>query len=103
MRNILVPAAIAILLGSSGLAMAAGTAPAAAAARPAATATATPQSFTGTVKSFDLNKHMLTLSNGIAYVLPTTFKDPGLKVGQKVTVKWMMKGTQYDAQSVTIG
>ncbi|HTN63307.1 MAG TPA: DUF1344 domain-containing protein [Devosia sp.] len=101
MRNILVPAAIAILLGSSGLAMAAGTAPAA--ARPAATATAAPQSFTGTVKAFDLSKHMLTLSNGISYALPTTFKNPGLKVGEKVTVKWRMNGTQYDAQSVTIG
>jgi hypothetical protein len=55
------------------------------------------------VKSFDLAKHTLTLDNGVTYVLPATFKDPGLKNGGKVTLKWHMKGTEYDADSVTMG
>lgn len=103
MRKFLVPAAIAIMVGSSGLAMAAGTTPAAPAAAPAAAATTNAQSVTGMIKALDLAKHTLTLANDITYVLPATFKDPGLKVGEKVTIKWQMNGTAYDAQSVTIG
>jgi hypothetical protein len=104
MRNVLVPAALAILLGTSGFAMAATySAPAAPAAKPAAAAAAAPQSVSSTIKALNLAKHSLTLANGKTYVLPATFKDPGLKVGEKVTVKWQMKGTEYDAQSVTIG
>ena len=100
MRKFLVPAAIAIMVGSSGLAMAAGVTPAAA---PVAAAATSAQSVSGMIKALDLSKHTLTLANGITYVLPATFKDPGLKVGEKVTVKWQMNGTAYDAQSVTIG
>jgi len=104
MRKFLVPAALAILLGSSGIAMAAGATPATPAAAPmAAPAAAAPQSVTDTIKSLDLSKHTLTLANGTSYTLPATFKDPGLKVGEKVTVKWTMKGAEHDAQSVTIG
>jgi hypothetical protein len=65
-------------------------------------AAATMESTSGMVKAFDLTKHTLTLDNGITYMLPATFKDPGLKDGQKVTVKWQMKGTEYDADSVTL-
>ncbi|KKC41475.1 hypothetical protein WH87_00555 [Devosia epidermidihirudinis] len=102
MRKFLVPAAIALVLGSSGLAMAAGAAAPAVTPAPAA-AVATPQSVSDTIKSFDLTKHTITLGNGKTYILPATFKDPGLKVGSKVTVKWQMKGTEYDATSVTLG
>ena len=102
MRNFLAPVAIAILLGTSGLAMAAG-ATVAPAAKPAAAAVVAPLSVSSMVKAFDLTKHTLPLDNGVTYVLPTTFKDPGLKIGQKVTVQWQMKGTEYDAQNVTIG
>ena len=87
MRKILVPAAIALVLASSGLAMA---------------ATAAPQSITSTVKTFNPSTHMLTLANGIQYTLPATFKDPGLKVGERVTVKWEMNGKAYQADSVVI-
>ena len=87
MRNFIVPAALALVLASSGLAMA---------------ATAAPQSITSTVKAFNAGTHMLTLANGIEYALPTTFKDPGLKVGERVTVKWEQKGTAYQADSVVV-
>jgi hypothetical protein len=87
MRNVLVPAAIALVLASSGMAMA---------------ATAAPQSITSTVKSFNGSTHQLTLANGIQYTLPATFKDPGIKVGERVTVKWEMNGKAYQADSVVV-
>ena len=102
MRNFLIPAAIALMVGTSGVAFAASTTAAAPAAKPAASATAD-QSISGMVKAFDLKTHSLTLDNGVAYVLPATFKDPGLKIGEKVTVKWHMNGKAYDATTVTIG
>ena len=102
MRKILIPFALALIAGSSGMAFAAGTA--APAVKPAATSSmATPQSIGGKVKSFDLKTHTLTLDNGIAYTLPATFKDPGLKAGEKVTVQWKMNGKAYDATSVKLG
>ncbi|MEO5806811.1 DUF1344 domain-containing protein [Devosia sp.] len=86
MRKIILPVALAIALGSSGIAFAAA-----------------PNTAVNTVKSFDLKAHTLTLENGVNYVLPATFKDPGLKVGAKVTVKWEMKGKAIQADSVTLG
>ncbi|KKC33635.1 DUF1344 domain-containing protein [Devosia psychrophila] len=102
MRKILIPLALALIAGSSGMAFAASTATPA--AKPAAISSmATPQSIGGTVKAFDLKSHSLTLNNGIAYTLPSTFKDPGIKVGQKLTVQWKMNGKAYDATSVKLG
>ncbi|MDB5527888.1 MAG: hypothetical protein JWR51_991 [Devosia sp.] len=86
MRNFLVPAAIALVLGTSGIAMA---------------ATAAPQSITSTVKTFDAKTHMLTLANNIAYVLPANY-NTALKAGQKVTVKWEMNGAKYQADSIAV-
>ena len=57
---------------------------------------------TGTVKAFDAKAMTLTLDNGVVYHLPKTFKDPGLKAGEKVSVAWAMKKGQYDASSVTV-
>ena len=87
MRKFLVPAAVALVLASSGLAMAAPT--------------AAPQSITSTVKAFDAKTHTLTLANNIAYALPANFST-ALKAGQKVTVKWEMNGKAYKADSVVI-
>ncbi|GLQ09071.1 hypothetical protein GCM10007913_10030 [Devosia yakushimensis] len=104
MRKIIVPAVLALIVGTSGMAFAATTTPMAPAAKPAAAATiAAPQSISSTVKAFDLKTHSLTLANGIVYKLPATFKDPGLKNGAKVTVKWQQNGKEYDASSVTLG
>ncbi|MET3924948.1 DUF1344 domain-containing protein [Devosia sp. 2618] len=102
MRKILIPVAIALIAGSSGMAFAASTA-APAVTAPVTTPMAAAQSISSTVKAIDLSTHTLTLANGIAYVLPATFKDPGLKVGDKVTVQWQMNGKAYDATKVTLG
>jgi Cu/Ag efflux protein CusF len=72
------------------------------AAKPAVTSQAE-QAVSGTVKAFDLKAHTLTLADGKIYQLPATFKDPGLKAGEKVTVHWKMNGSAYEATNVTIG
>lgn len=102
MNKFLIPAALALVAGMSGATFAASTT-AAPVGKPVAVAPMAAQSISGTVKAFDLKAHTLTLDNGIAYILPATFKDPGLKVGEKVTVKWQMNGKIYDATSVTVG
>ncbi len=85
MRNVLFPVTAAALLVSSFAAV-------------AATDTMT----TGAIKSFDLAKHSLVLDNGVTFTLPATFKDPGLKVGEKITIGWVMKGVVHEADSVKI-
>ena len=85
MRNFMFPAMAAALILTSFAAV-------------AATDTMT----TGVIKSMDMAKHTLVLENGISYTLPATFKDPGLKVGEKVTVAWVLNGTVYQADQVTI-
>ena len=57
---------------------------------------------TGAIKSFDMAKHVVVLDNGVSYALPVAFKDPGLKVGEKITVGWVMNGKIYQADKVTI-
>ena len=42
----------------------------------------------------------LVLDNGSSFTLPNTFKDPGLKVGEKVRVSWDMSGKNKIAHEV---
>jgi Cu/Ag efflux protein CusF len=100
MRKYLAPLLIALAVAAPGAAFAAGTM--APAAKPAA-ATQADQTISGTVKAFDLKAQTLTLADGMVYQLPATFKDPGLKNGEKVTVHWKMNGTAHEATNVTIG
>lgn len=83
MRVILAPAVLAAALALAPVAFAA-------------------QSAAGSIKALDMTTHTLTLDNGTVYYLPTTFKDPGLKVGEKVSIQWDMKDGKHQAQSVTI-
>jgi Cu/Ag efflux protein CusF len=84
MRTLLVPAVIAALLATPAMSFAAA------------------QKASGTVKAFDAKAMTLTLASGDTYVLPKAFKDPGLKAGERVSVKWEMKGAKKTADSVTI-
>lgn len=83
MRSYLLPFVLMSSLGAAGMAFASTTTE-------------------GTIKSFDMKTHTITLSDGTIYYLPSTFKDPGLKVGEKVAVVWTMQGSQHDASEVTI-
>lgn len=82
MRTLFIPVAVA-----AGLAM-----------MPAAFAA---QSTTGMIKSMDAKAHTLTLDNGTVYALPSTMKDKGLKVGEKVSINWDMKAGKHQATTVT--
>tara|TARA_R110002020_G_scaffold60594_12_gene164011 strand:+ start:1570 stop:1881 length:312 start_codon:yes stop_codon:yes gene_type:complete len=103
MRKIIASALIALLVAAPGAAFAASATTNATAKPAAASAMAAPQTIASTVKAFDLKTHKLTLANGVSYVLPANFKDPGLKVGEKVSVKYQMNGKAFDVTSVTIG
>jgi hypothetical protein len=83
MRSKLVPAVLALSLAMGG----------------AAFASTTTQ---GTVKAIDMTAHTLTLDNGTVYQLPAGFSNPSLKVGEKVSVVWDMKGSTHEATAVTI-
>jgi len=56
----------------------------------------------GTIKAVDMAAHTIILDGGTVYHLPTGFKDPGLKVGERVAVQWTLNGKEHDASSVTI-
>lgn len=101
MRKYIAPLFVALLVAAPAGGAFAATAMAPA-AKPAVSAQAE-QSTSSTVKSIDLKAHTLTLADGKTYKLPTTFKDPGLRAGEKVTVHWKMNGRAYEATKVTIG
>ncbi len=56
----------------------------------------------GTIKAIDMTAHSITLEDGTVYMLPSGFKDPGLKVGEKISIVWDMVGTAHDATAVTM-
>jgi hypothetical protein len=84
MRKIIVSAAAAALLASGSVAFAAV------------------KHTTGTVKTYDGAAMSLVLDDGSSFTLPKTFKDPGLKVGEKVRVSWDMSGKNKVAEAVKI-
>ena len=84
MRKLLVPAAAAAVLATSAAAFAAT------------------HNASGTVKEFDSKGMTLTLDNGTKYMLPKSFKDPGLKAGEKVSIAWDTKGGNKVAEKVKI-
>ncbi|WP_172293923.1 DUF1344 domain-containing protein [Pseudoruegeria sp. HB172150] len=83
MRKFLMPAIVAASVVMSGAAFATTTT-------------------VGTIKSLDMAKRSLTLENGISYTLPPNFQDPGLKVGERVSVVWDMNEHAHEATSVKI-
>lgn len=85
MRKVLFPTVVAAMLATSVGAF-------------AATTTQT----TGTIKAVDMKAMTLTLQDGTVYYLPKGFKDPGLKVGEKVDIGWVMKNNEHEAETVKI-
>lgn len=64
-------------------------------------ALAASQSITGTVKAYHSGQS-LTLVNGDEFILPSNFKDPGIKTGEKVKVAYQKTGKKLQAEMVTI-
>ncbi|MBP1859646.1 DUF1344 domain-containing protein [Rhizobium herbae] len=56
---------------------------------------------TGTIRAYDAQAMTLTLKNGTKFLLPGGFKDPGLKVGERVTVAYQTMGNKHRAMAVT--
>ena len=83
MRSFMIPAVAAAVIASSPLAYAA-------------------QNTTGKIKALDMTASTVTLDNGIAYSLPVNFKDPGLKVGEKVQISWNIKDGKHMATRVKV-
>ncbi|KQZ87070.1 hypothetical protein ASD64_06365 [Mesorhizobium sp. Root157] len=82
MRKLVVSAAAAAILASGSVAFAAV------------------HYTTGNIKTFNAAAKSLILQDGTTFQLAKTFKDPGLKVGEKVTVSWDMSGKNKIAESV---
>ncbi len=55
---------------------------------------------TGTIKSLDMSKDMVTLDNGASYVAPKSMKLSDFKVGENVTVSYTKAGDRMDATSI---
>jgi uncharacterized protein (AIM24 family) len=55
---------------------------------------------TGTIKSLDMSKDMITLDNGSSYMAPKSVKLSDFKVGEKVTVSYSKAGDKMDATSI---
>ncbi len=84
MRKFLFPAVAVAMLGTSFAAFASDT------------------HTTGTIKSVDMKAMTLTLDDGNTYILPSGFKDPGLKAGEKVDIAWQMLNSKHQADQVTV-
>ncbi len=56
----------------------------------------------GTIKAYNAKTMTLTLRNGTAFMLPAHFKDPGLKVGEKVRIAYDVVGKKHEATAVTL-
>ncbi len=84
MRKLIVSATAAALLASGSVAFAAV------------------KHTTGTIKSYDGTALSLVLDDGSTFTLPKTFKDPGLKAGDKVRVSWDLSGKNKIAEAVKV-
>jgi hypothetical protein len=58
-------------------------------------------SVTSTVKNYHAGQS-LTLANGDEFILPSNFRDPGIKTGEKVKVAYQKTGKKLQAEMVTI-
>jgi Cu/Ag efflux protein CusF len=55
---------------------------------------------TGAIRSIQSKSHTITLSNGKTYTLPAYFAIKNLKVGEKVSVAYVVKNKHFVATSV---
>lgn len=56
---------------------------------------------TGTIKSLDAAKNLVTLDNGATYDVAKGVSLSGLKVGEKVKVTYTQSGKMMDASAIT--
>ncbi len=61
---------------------------------------ATPADVAGTIKKISTKQHFIVLSDGNKYHVAKGFSFGSLKVGEKVTVTYTMKGKLHEASAV---
>lgn len=83
MRALIFPAVAAAFLATSPLAFAT-------------------EATTGIVTALNPSMHTVTLDNRTIFALPANFKDPGLKIGEKVRVSWNKRHERHIATGVVI-
>jgi hypothetical protein len=57
---------------------------------------------TGTIKSIDLMKHVITLKNGSTYKIARGVNIKSMKAGQKVTLTYSGFGGTIEASAITL-
>jgi hypothetical protein len=82
MRKVLLPLATIAALGFAGVAI------------------AKTETTKGDVKAFNAKAHALTLADGTKFHLNQRYKPHAFKAGEKVEVKWEMKGKTHEALHV---
>jgi hypothetical protein len=55
---------------------------------------------TGTIKSLDMAKDMITLDNGSTYMAPKSVKLSDFRVGEKVTLSYTKSGDKMDVTTI---
>ena len=55
---------------------------------------------TGTIKSLDMSRDMVTLDNGSSYMAPKSVNLSTFKVGEKVTINYAMAAGKMDITSM---
>ena len=55
---------------------------------------------TGTIKSVDMSKDMVTLDNGSSYIAPKSVSLSKFKVGEKVTISYAKSGDKMDINTI---
>ncbi|WP_426236744.1 DUF1344 domain-containing protein [Pararhizobium sp. DWP1-1-3] len=56
---------------------------------------------TGIIRAYDMKAMTVTLKNGTKFMLPASFDNPGLKVGEKVTIAYETMGKKHRATAIT--
>jgi Cu/Ag efflux protein CusF len=64
-------------------------------------ALAATQTADGSIKTLDIKKHQMTLSDGKSFELPAAWKGTGFKVGDKVTVTYEAQNGKMMVSAVT--
>ncbi len=82
MRSFILPAALILSVASGSFAFASTTTE-------------------GVIKAIDMKTNQITLADGTVYMLPLGFKDASIKVGEKVSIVWDLKGKVNEAATVT--
>lgn len=83
MKRVVVPVAVAAVLATSSIALAAS-------------------QTEGRVKNYNMTGHQLTLEDGTLFYLPNNFSNDNIKAGTHVQITWEMQNGKHMASAVTL-